>query len=130
MSEYAIVIPSSGPQLQLALNVVNWDRTNAPADMGSIPGAMKFELTDYPFAVPTNTIPITVGPQQLPGGQIIIAGHPAPDYPDVSRTIVIYFTAGNRQWVAVGYLSPPQDFMLRNTDTFYHILGSLRYDAK
>ncbi|MBI3733964.1 MAG: hypothetical protein HY259_10985 [Chloroflexi bacterium] len=130
VEESSSIAPAFSPLPQIYIEVVNYAAHTGATEIGMIPGGAKFEFLSSFSPLPTNGTPITVGPQQLPGVQIITDGHPAPDYPDVARTIAVYFTAGGRQWLLSGYLSPPQDLMLKNADTFYRFLGGLRYDKK
>ncbi|MBI3733963.1 MAG: hypothetical protein HY259_10980 [Chloroflexi bacterium] len=130
VSERSYTAPAYNVLPQIVIEVVNYAANTGAPEIGSVPGGAKFEMLSYFFPIPANGTPIAVGPQQLPGVQIITDGHPAPGYPDLARTIAVYFTAGGRQWLLSGYLSPPQDLMLKNADAFYRFLGGLRYDKK
>jgi hypothetical protein len=123
--------PSSDPGPRASILIYNYDKTKAYPRGGLPQGAMKIQLENYDFAIPSGGKPFAVGQQQIPGIQSIRdRSSGAQLLPSEERSISIFFTVGNRLWLVGGLFTPPKDVADKNTEIFYQIVGSLAYENK
>ncbi len=131
ITENSTIAPAFSPNPQVTIYIVNYDLTKAEARGGLPPGALKIDIRSNEFSVPPGGTPFTVGPQQFPGRQFVSDRSNSADLlPSLERMILIHFTAVNRQWLISGGFGPPKDVADKNTQIFYQIVGSLRYESK
>ena len=126
--ENAIVAPAYSPDPQVTINIANYDIAKAPARSGLPSGAVKIDIISSKDALQPLANPLTVGPLQYPGSQIVRdRGISADIPPGVERSISINFTAGKRNWIILGGFAEPKTLSDQNTSIFYQIVGSVRY---
>ena len=131
VTEYLTVAPAYSAEPQVAIYLANFDLAKAAARSGLPAGALKIDILSYQNALPTQGEAVLVGPQRYIGRRIILdrsAGFELP--PSIERSVSIYFTMANRNWVIFAGFGAPKTIAEQNTVIFDQIVGSLHYVNK
>ncbi len=96
---------------------------------GGPPGSLTIEIQQAGAQPSEGGTPFAVGVQHLPARQFIIDQTTSHNLlPNIERIISIYFQGGKQLWVIFASFIRPKESADKNTEIFYQLVSTVRYD--